>query len=355
VQPVVSKVKQSGPVTLRQIAELAGTSKSTVSRVLSHHPKISAATRDRVMAIIEQRGFRPNVFARALAGGRTGQIGVLSSNISSGFFAEVIRGIDLVAQEAGGHLVCSFAHGIPDYLALWRELTEGGQVDGLILIDPPLELFDEVPGPRRLPTVLCASRPPARARAWQRVASVTVDNGTTMRSVVDHVVGLGCRRLLHLAGPDNTFDSQQRAAAFQAAVKGRRGLEAGLRHGHLTQETGRATAELLLAGTDDLPDAIVAFNDSTALGVMAALRRHDTAGRRPPALTGWDDTPAADVLGLTSVRMPMTELGQASARLLYQQLESDPGAPPAGAHQQLPMTLIPRASSTDWTAPGQAR
>lgn len=342
MQPVVSKAKQSGPLTLRQIADLAGTSKSTVSRVLSHHPKISEATRDRVMAIIERRGFRPNAFARALAGGRTGQIGVLSSNISSGFFAEVIRGIDLVAQERGGHLVCSFAHGIRDYIALWRELSEGGQVDGLILIDPPMELFTAVQPSRDFPMNLCACRAPERARAWNRVPSATVDNEATMRAVVDHVAGLGCRRLLHLAGPENTHDSLARAAAFRAAVRGRRGITAAVRHGHLTQEDGRAAAKRLATG-GDFPDAIVAFNDSTAMGAMAVLRGRASVA---PALTGWDDTPAADVLGLTSVRMPMTELGQASARLLYTRLDAPQQE--AARHERLPMSIIPRASSLDW-------
>ncbi len=344
----MSTKRPSEPLTLQEIARQAGTSKSTVSRVLSHHPKISAATRERVMAIIDQHGFRPNAFARALAGGRTGQIGVLSSNISSGFFAEVIRGIDLVAQETGAHLVCSFAHGISDYLALWRELTGSGQVDGLILIDPPMELYDQPLAARRLPMALCASRPPARARAWQRVASATVDNGATMKSVVDHVTGLGCRRLLHLAGPTNTYDSQQRAAAFQRAVKGRRGVRAEIVHGHLTQETGRASAERLRAGPGGRPDAIICFNDSTALGVMAALRPSDPAARPLPALTGWDDTPAADVLGLTSIRMPMTELGQAATRLLYAQIDNADNPAPPGLHRQLPMTLLPRASSLAW-------
>lgn len=341
----MSAKRTSEPLTLQEIARLAGTSKSTVSRVLSHHPKISEATRQRVGAVIDKHGFRPNLFARALAVGRTGQIGVLSSNISSGFFAEVIRGIDMVSQEHGGHLVCSFAHGVADYMKLWRELTHSGQVDGLILIDPPLELFGETCDARRLPLVLCASRPPGRAGGWSRVDTVTVDNRKVMGDIVAHLAERGCRRLLHLAGPVNTHDSLARRAAFEAAARARRTVQAVARTGHLTQDDGRRAGAAIATSTDPLPDAIVAFNDSTALGVLEAFRSRPDPRLAAVRLTGWDDTPAAPILGLTSVQMPMTELGQESARLLYRRVKDKGAARTAAQHRLIAMKLVVRASS----------
>ena len=98
------------PVTITQIAQLADTSPSTVSRVLSNDPRISKATRTRVLRIAEKQQYKPNLFARVLKGDRTGQIGVLSTNIGGSFFGEILQGIDKVTRARGIHMMCTFAH-----------------------------------------------------------------------------------------------------------------------------------------------------------------------------------------------------------------------------------------------------
>ena len=130
-------------LNLVEIAKLAGVSKSTVSRVLLNQPRVAAETRTRVEHIMKAHNFQPSLFARGLAGGKTGLIGVLARWMESGFTAEVIRGINDEVKKRGGHLLCTFAPGIDEYITLWRRFVGGGQVDGAILIAPPVDLYDQ--------------------------------------------------------------------------------------------------------------------------------------------------------------------------------------------------------------------
>jgi len=309
-------------MTLTRIAALAQTTASTVSRVLSNDPRISAATRDRVLATLQRHPYNPNSFARALKGGRTDQMGVLCSNISSGFFAEVLQGIDHVTREHGTHLLCSFAHDTPDYLQLAGELQRNGRTDGVILVDPPIDLFQEPLLPGGAPAVLCASRPLQPRSPWAQVDSVTVDNREAMRRLVAGLAAQGCRRLLHLAGPANTYDSRVRRAAFAAATRRFRGLQPAIRDGHLIESDGEQTAHRLLELPGDLPDALICFNDSTAQGVIRAFAAAGFPWRGRIAVTGWDDSPLSQHLDLATVTMPTGELGRQAAQALHRRILS---------------------------------
>ncbi|MCO6400066.1 MAG: LacI family DNA-binding transcriptional regulator [Verrucomicrobia bacterium] len=332
---------EGNAMTLRRIAELAGTSKSTVSRVLTNHPRISQRTREKVLAVIEEHHYRPNLFARALAGGRTGLLGVLSSNISSGFFAEVIRGLDIAASRQRGHIVVSIAHGNDDYSQLLNEMLASGQVDGLILIDPPLDLFNSPLPEKHIPLVLCASQPPDGARAWRELDSVTVDNAKAMRDLVRHLLEQGHQHIVHLAGPQNIYDAQQRRAAFEEAAKQLHVPQFDILDGHLVQTDGRETMRSRFSKPSQWPDAFVAFNDSVAFGVLAEIN----GAKQRIAVTGWDNSPTAEVLGMTSVEMPMTELGETSADMLLERLSNSTAAANPARRAILETTLHLRTSS----------
>ena len=327
-------------ITLRRIAQLAGTSKSTVSRVLTRDPRISEETRARVLTIVDQHGYRPNLLARALAKGRTGQIGVLSSNISSGFFAEVIRGIDLAARHNTRHVLVSFAHGDDDYYRLFDNLRAGGQVDGVVLIDPPLGLFRRPLPASHIPVVLCACQS-GGARAWRNVDSVTVNNVAAMKEVVRHLLAQGAKRMVHLAGPTNVFDAQERRKGFAQAARNFK-IQAEIVDNCLIQSQGRDAIAIRCDADKPWPDAFVCFNDSVAFGVMAELD-----ARKAPrvALTGWDNSPSAEVLQLTSVEMSLTRLGEMSARLLLDRLDNETLATARGRSVVLDMDVRLRAST----------
>lgn len=291
---------------------------------------------------MEKHGYKPNLFARALAGGKTGHIGVLTSNISSGFFAEVIRGIDIAAGRNQGHLVVSIAHGIDDYYRLFDELRTSGQVDGVIIIDPPLDLFKRPLPAGHLPLVLCACSAPANAHAWRKVDSVTVDNSGVMAQLVQHLTESGLNRLVHLAGPKTNFDAQQRRQAFaKACHMAKITSSCRILDGYLIQYDGREVIRKQFNNPKTRPDAFVAFNDSVALGVLAELKQD----AHRVAVTGWDNLPATEILGITSVEMPLTRLGETSTRLLVERIDNAASLKEPGRAVILEAKLKLRASS----------
>lgn len=333
----------SSPLTLDAIAKLARTSKSTVSRVLSDDPRISDETRERVLRVVRRQQYRPNLFARALAGGKTGLIGVISSNIGSGFYAEVIRGIDLVFNKHGKRLLVSFAHYGQDYAALWQDVVLGGQVEGVIVVAPTSDFFKLKLPPARLPIILCAGNPPRGHAEWKRIDRVGMDNGQAMRELVAAQAARGRKTLLHAAGWPNNSDAMERQAAFTAACKDFR-LRGTPEPFGIIQSDGRASMEKYLAHTRRLPEAILCFNDSIALGVLEAWHaRHGPDAKPPFALTGWDDSPAAAAIGLTSVSIPFIQLGEESAQRLLRRINRE--NPPAKKNPCLRLSIIQRNSS----------
>ena len=313
-------VRRRKNLTLREIAELAGTSKSTVSRVLTNHSSVSPETRARVQKVIEERGYQPNFFARGLAGGPTGLVAVLVPEINSGFYAEVLRGMDDVASKNMAHLLTSIAHGADDLFDLWRSFCREGRADGVVVVAPPRAFFRKGIRKLELPAVLCAARPPEGAQRWQAVDSVTVDNEKGFTALLHHLVQIGCRSFIHVAGPQDVFDGQERRNAFEKFMEAHVNLSGQVIEAGFNPEDGLHAAESYLERSDVVPDAFVCFNDSTAYGVLESLRRRKLEAGRDVMVTGCDDEPAAQSLGLTSLRMPMREMGRECSRLLLERI-----------------------------------
>jgi len=336
--------KEKESLTLRQIAKLARTSKSTVSRVLTRHPSVSPKTRERVQAVIKKHGFKPNLFARGLAGGRTGLIAVLTSEINSGFYAEVIKGIDGVASQHEGHLLSSFAHGTEDYIDLWEGFSHGGRVDGIILIAPPMEIFSHETFSDDIPTVLCACGVDRSKYEWEEIDTVTVNNEAGINEILRHLVGQGCKKFLHIAGPHNIYDGMDRRRGFEQFMEDHPNLDGTVVETAMTRESGRGAALEYLKGSTDRPEAIVACNDLAALGILEALKESEIPVPDEIAVTGCDDDASSAILGLTTLHMPMLDLGRETARLLFDRLEARGDAIPA-RDSVVEMTLRVRGTS----------
>lgn len=331
-------------LTLRQIAKLARTSKSTVSRVLTNHPSVSPKTRQRIQSVISKHGFKPNLFARGLAGGRTGLIAVLTSEINSGFYAEVIKGVDEVVSQHEGHVLSSFAHGIQDYIDLWDSFASGGRVDGVILVAPLLDALARHIGPDDVPMVLCACRPPRDEEGWAIVDSVDVNNERGMIEILRHLVDQGCTRLVHVAGPENIYDAVERRRCFDQFISDHPNLSGAVITAAMTRESGRAVTLDYLKKNAERPDAFVACNDLAALGALEALKESGVRVPDTVAVTGCDDDAPSAILGLTTLHMPMVDIGRETARLLFDRLHSRDRTLP-GRHSLVEMTLRIRNSS----------
>lgn len=331
-------------LNLKEIAKLAGVSKSTVSRVLRNEPRVSPVTRERVKTIMEELKFRPNVFARGLRGAKTGLIGVLSRWIESGYYAELLRRLDDEVKPRGGRLLCSFTPYLDEYVEQWRLFAQSGQVDGVILIAPEEDLFRHSVQPGDVPCVICNADPGRGGPSWRYVDSVNWSNAENILEVVANLYEEGCRRIVHFAGEGTNLDARERGNGFLEAVSRYSDVEGRIEGDAWTMEMGCQVMRDYLDCKKPLPDAIVAYNDSAALGMIKALREAGCSVPGDVAITGWDDERAADFASLTTVDLPVTEMARVAVGLLFERLSEKDARQPA-RHLRIRGKLILRASS----------
>ncbi len=318
--------------TIRDVARRAEVSVASVSRVLNGTSKVSEPTRSRIEEAVRELGFVPHAGARSLSMSRTNALGVVLPDLHGEFFSEIVRGMDREASARDYLLLLSPLHGGGERPANALSAMRG-RVDGLLLMAPHVEAEALTAAlPSGLPTVLMNTR----AEAGQ--ASIRLDNEAGARAVAEHFLALGRKHIVHLAGPEDNLDAQERAAAFTGALAAR-GLGTNRMAGDFSESSGAGAVERLLR--DGAPfDAIFAANDMMAIGALGALRR---AGLdRAVAVAGFDDIPLARHLGLTTVRVRIAELGQAAVSLLLDLLEGSGGAPKRLLHQP---ELVVRATT----------
>ncbi len=332
-------------LTLWQIADLAGTSKSTVSRVLTNDPHVSEETRRRIQAVIQERGFQPNLFARGLRGGRTGQIAVIGRWMERGFIADVIRGIDDVAGRNDAHVLSCFAHSTEDFIALWRKFAQSGQVDGTVLIAPPTELLAHEVDPGDVPVVLCACQAPNSRKGWKGVDTVMLDNRKAIEEMLKHLLDQGCRHIVHMAGSADIYETRERARIFSEYLDRFPGLQTEIIPVPETREMARLkTFEYLKDHDQKAPDVFFCFNDDIAIGVILALKEAGIQVPAQTAVTGFDDDELAEFVGLTTIHVPMVLIGQEAMRLLLLRLNESEESRIA-RHTLIELILKVRSSS----------
>jgi LacI family transcriptional regulator len=219
------------------------------------------------------------------------------------FFSEIVRGMDREASRRGYLLLLSNLHAGGEQAASALRAMRG-RVDGLIVMAPHLQR-DELSSalPAGLPCMLINARDESGM-----CSSITLDNAAGVEAVVDHLVSLGCKRLIHIAGPNGNRDAEERSVAFSAAVKNRR-IDSEIVSGDFQEESGvEAVTELLRAGRHF--DGIFAANDNMAIGAIEALRAARLNVPGDVAVAGFDDIPLARHLGLTTVSVRIAELGE---------------------------------------------
>lgn len=324
--------------TIIDVAREAGVSKSLVSLVLRDSPKVSDDAREAVLSAIEALDYRPNAMARSLARRRSNAVGVLLSDLHNPFFAEVLDGIDARAGERGYDALVNTGHRSPDGEARAMETLLELRMDGLILAAPRIEEAAIVRAAASAPVVLVS-----RASGAAELDSVTNDDRAGAALAVDHLVGLGHRRVAHVDGGSGA-GADERRTGYEEAMRGH-GLAAETRtvDGDYTEEGGARGAEELLAGGPP-PTAVFAANDVAAIGVKEVLER---AGLEVPgdvSLVGYDNTALAGLrhVDLTTVDQPRFEMGATAVELLLERLEDDRERP---RHLVLQPSLVARGST----------
>jgi LacI family transcriptional regulator, repressor for deo operon, udp, cdd, tsx, nupC, and nupG len=327
--------------TIHDVAREAGVAASTVSRAFTHPDRLSAATRERVLAVAGRLGYRPNPHARALPTGRTMTLGLLVPDITNPFFFGIIRGVGRQAAAAGYTLILADTEEAGELeAALARRLSRS--VDGFVLASSRLAAgqIREVMGNR--PVVVINRDLPG-------VPGVVIDSGVGMRQAAGHLASLGHRRVAYLAGPRTSWSDAHRWRALGAA--GRRLGISVTRLGPFppVMESGAAAAD---AAIMEGATAVVAFNDLLAIG---ALRRFVGRGLRVPedvSVLGCDDIFGADLCSppLTTIAARVEEAGRGAVDLLLA-TRGDAAAEAPRGRVVLPAHLEVRASTG--AAPGR--
>lgn len=305
--------------TIRDVARRAEVSVATVSRALNGFDNVSDKTRERIADAVRDLGYVPHAGARSLSLAKTNAIGVVLPDLHGEFFSEIVRGMDREASRRGYLLLLSNLHASSDQATLALRAMHG-RVDGMIVMAPHLEAEQLAAAlPAALPTILINTREGSGTRA-----AIHLDNTAGARAVVDHLVGLGRKRLVHVAGPSGNIDADERADAFRAACA-EHGVECEAVAGDFGEKSGElAIAELLRRGHRF--DAVFAGNDNMAIGALQALSSAGVAVPEEVAVAGFDDIPLARHLGLTTVRVRIAELGErALTRLVASMGKGDGG------------------------------
>ncbi len=308
-------------VTIRDVAKQADVSISTVSRVLNDTCPVHSEKRVRVERAVAELGYTPNPAARSLLTRETGGIGIILPFVSGEFFSEFLNGVDEAAQEEDYFLLISTSHHSSDDL---KKAMRGmyKRVDGLLVMAPQMstaEVRDLAPA--GIPLVFVNTR-----FVEENPEGITFDNYGGMYAMTTHLVSKGHRRIGFITGPKDAYDAQERLRGYRKALQdvGIAEDEELILNGEYDQKTGFERTKTLLA-LEQRPTAIMASNDDSAIGVLSALREQGVAIPEEMAVTGFDDVPSARYASppLSSVHVPVRELGSAAIRLLTERLKND--------------------------------
>ena len=328
---------------IREVAKRAGVSTATVSRVLSRPDVVSPDTRLRVLKAVERLGYAPNSVAKNLRTLKSRKLLVTVPDISNPFFALILQGIEDMAQRNGYAVLVGDTQHDEQREERYALMLKQKEADGLIFLGHRL--------PKLAASVVQELAPNCAPivngcefSADLGVPSVHIDNATAASEAMEHLYGLGHRRIGVVTGPLLSPLSRDRLKGAVASASAQ-GAEADVlvRHGDFSIRSGAEAASTLLEGSER-PTAIFCFNDEMAMGVIAEAR---SRGLRVPvhlSVVGFDDIRFAQCTDppLTTVAQPMREIGERTVRLLLAILNGTQLSP---VSITLPHTLQVRQST----------
>lgn len=321
--------------TIMDVAARADVSMKTVSRVLNNEPHVRPAVRERVEAAVIELGYRPNLAARQLAGTRSFIIAYPFNNPSPNYITDILMGAAEFCRDRGYHLVSEPLDLNPDAATIIDRMLRTLRPDGVILTPP---LCDT---PRIVEQFERAGVPVIRIAGGRELhgRSITIDERTASRQMIDHLVSLGHERIGFIHPHPEHIHAQTRYLGYLdgLAAAGIEPRNDFIRQGLFDVASGVAAAEALLS-LPSPPSAIFAANDDMALGVLQVAHRRSLSIPQDIAIAGFDDSPSSSIAWppLTTVRQPVRMLGGQAVRML---IEEDASVP------QLSCELVIREST----------
>jgi DNA-binding LacI/PurR family transcriptional regulator len=303
--------------TIADIAHRAGVTKAAVSFALNGQPGVSAATRERILAIADEIGFQPSKAARALSGGRAGAFGLIIDRPArmlgvEPYFMRLISGIEAELTSAHMALVLTLAEDQDAETAMYRSWWAQRQVDGVFVVD--LQISDRrvaVLEELRMPAVVIGA--PAGAGS---LPAVWQDDAAATRAVVEYLAAAGHRRIARVTGIPRLWHTKIRTDAFSDAARAA-GVDAMLRDGDYTGENGAAATQRLLEDSHP-PTAIFYDNDLMAVSGLGVAQRIGVEVPAELSIVAWDDSPLCEFVypTLTALSRDSAACGAHAARTL---------------------------------------
>jgi LacI family transcriptional regulator len=329
--------------TIRDVAERAGVSTATVSRVLAGIGNPNPATAATVRAAARELAFRPSAVARSLRTSRTRTLGLIVTDIQNPFFPELVQAADMAARAVGYSILLGSAAYDEHRAMHYLDLMVDSRVDGMIIASSQLshQTWSRLAA-SPVPVVVVNAEP-----SGVPVTVITSDNAGGARMAAAHLIALGHRRIAYIRGHEGFTADGPRLEGFRAACR-----EAGIPATDIVEVRGdgqveggeRAASELI--GAEPRVTAVACYNDMTAIGAMRAIRQ---AGLRVPvdiSIIGCDDIAAASwvVPALTTVAQRKAEMGRMAVEHITAALDH-PDRPTSQHIVRMPMALVPRDST----------
>lgn len=337
------RTKREQPISLKKLAEHLGLSPATVSLVINHSPvadSIPQETKDRVFSAARQFNYRPNFFARSLRTQRSFTIGVMVPEVSEGYAAMVMSGIeDHLLNEGYFYFVASHRHRA-DLIQEYPQMFLGRSVDGLIAVDTPWR--QSVP----VPVVTVSGHNEVKG-----VTNVVLDHVQAAELALQHLVQLGHRHIAFMKGQTFSSDTEIRwnsivKVAGQLGIQINPKLVVQLEGDSPSPDLGYYVTKKLIC-THEPFTALFAFNDISAIGAIRALREFELQVPRDISVVGFDDIQGAAYQnpGLTTVRQPLKKMGKIAAETLLQRIQK------RSAEPELKVVVEPQLIVRETTAP----
>lgn len=328
--------------TIRDVAEAAQVSISTVSHVINETRYVRPETRDRVLQAMDQLNYRRNRLASSLRNRKTQTIGVLLPNSANPYFAEVLLGIESKCYLNEYNIIMGNAIDNPDRELRYLNVLLSRQVEGILLISAgDLEKSIDLLNKYEMPVVMVD-----RATERPTTDQIYTDNPGGGRLATEYLISLGHHRIACITGPSVVTPSAERIQGYRDALAAANIpiVDDYIIGGDFQHEGGFAAAQALMA-LPTPPTAIFACNDLMAVGAIAAVQ---SSGRRVPddvSVVGYDDISLASYTNprLTTIHQPAQEVGQLAVERLLQRINNPDGE----AHYDiLPVSLVERDSCT---------
>ncbi|HPE69759.1 MAG TPA: LacI family DNA-binding transcriptional regulator [Thermotogota bacterium] len=325
--------------TIKDVAKRAGVSMSTASYALNGSEKVLEKTRKKVLKAAKELNYTPNYLARGLKKNRNDLIAFAVDEVFGPFYDYLLKGIQDSASIAGYNLVIFLENGggkthVGNFLKEHR-------VDGVILMSariPESEIRD-IHG-LNIPMVLLN-----RKLEGEDISTVVIDNRKGAMLAVQHLFGLGHRKIGFIRGPDDSYDARERHAGFLDALQhfGLAPDATSMLQGDFTELSGYEAMKKSLERPGEKPTAFFSSNDEMLLGALGALREKGVRVPCDMSLVGFDDIKELKYIhpAITSIRRPMYELGSHTAHMLLNMIKRNVGT----GHVQLDVRLVVRSST----------